>query len=243
MKFCNYIKILLVFLFLITSNSLAQECKAKVTITTDLDSSSVFVNNKYEGKGSVKLELAKGFYRIKAVEPSYIWNAKTLTDSVIINDCSKEKKVNLNFFSSLYLKTSPENAYVYSADSLVGYTPLFISDKYDSVELKMPDYELKRVKLDPSRQNQTFNMNYIGAPVKQIFFKTPLFKILMGSLVVLGAATAYFKLKADDKFSQYQATGSRDLLNQTRRFDLISGITMGALQINLGFIIYYFLTD
>ncbi len=243
MKFYNFIEILLLLVFIFANNLSAQECKAKVTITTDLDSSSIFVNNKFEGKGSVSLELGKGFYHIKAVEPNYIWNAKTLMDSLIIDDCSKEKNVSLNFFSSLYLKTSPENAYVYSADSLIGYTPLFISDKVDSVELKIPDYEMKNVKLNPSLRYQTFKMNYDGVPVKQIFFKTPLFKILMGSLAVLGATTAYFKLKADDKFSQYQATGNQDLLNQTRNLDLLSGISMGALEINFGFIIYYFLSN
>lgn len=243
MKFYNLLQILLISIFILTGNSFAQECKAKVTITTDLDSSSIFVNNKFEGKGSVNIKLPKGFYHIKAVEPNYMWNAKTLTDSLIIDDCSKVKNVSFNFFSSLYLKTSPENAYVYSADTLVGYTPLFISDKYDSVELKMPDYEMEKVRLNPSLPEQIFKMNYDGVPVKQIFFKTPLFKILMGSLVVLGATTAYFKLKADDKFSQYQITGNQDLLNQTRRLDLISGITMGALQINFGFLIYYFLSD
>ena len=243
MKFYNLLKIIIVLACAFPIGAYAQECKAKVSIKTDLDSASIFVNNKFSGKGKVSLQLAKGIYEIMAVEPNYIWDAKTLTDTLIVDDCSKEKIVSMNFYNSLYLQTLPEDAYVYSGDSLIGYTPLCSPRKFNAVELKKTGYMMKKVDLNPSLPGQTFNLNYEGVPNGKNFFQRSLFKILIGSLVVLGGTTAYFKLKADDRFSQYQATGDETFLNQTRKFDLISGITLGALEINFGMLIYYFLTD
>ena len=45
------------------------------------------------------------------------------------------------------------------------------------------------------------------------------------------------------KFDEYQIVGDPALLDQTDKYDLISGITFTALQINFGLIIYLFLTD
>ena len=75
------------------------------------------------------------------------------------------------------------------------------------------------------------------------FFEGTLFKILVGSAVLLGASTAYIKLEADKKFDEYLITGDQKLLDQTNRLDVISGITFVATQINFGFILYLFLTD
>jgi hypothetical protein len=65
----------------------------------------------------------------------------------------------------------------------------------------------------------------------------------VSSIVVLGGITAYYKIKADKRFDDYQATGDGALLNETRKYDLISGISFAALQVNFGFLIYYFLKD
>ena len=62
-------------------------------------------------------------------------------------------------------------------------------------------------------------------------------------MVALGATTAFFKLKADNRYDEYRQSGDPSLLDQTNRLDLVSGITFVALQINFGLIIYFFLVD
>ncbi len=61
--------------------------------------------------------------------------------------------------------------------------------------------------------------------------------------MVLGAVTAYFKLKADDKFDEYKYSGDKKFLDETNRFDTISGISLALFQINFGYIIYRFLAE
>lgn len=78
---------------------------------------------------------------------------------------------------------------------------------------------------------------------KENFTSSYLFKGLITGVVALGATAAYFKIKADERFDQYNLTKDKTYLDETRKFDWISGISFSALQINLGFLIYYFLIE
>jgi hypothetical protein len=243
MKFNKEIFLLLILAFIFSNLLYAQACRAKVTIKTDLDSSLIFINNNFTGKGNVETELSPGNYLITAEEPSSLWDAKKINDSLTIRNCNEAKSISIKFNKRFYLRTNPQDAYVYSKDSLIGYTPLFVPKYFNSFELKKPGYEDAAILSNNMSANKIVNLNYIGHPNGKNFFQKDLFKILIGGIITLGSVTAYFKLKADDKFSQYQATGNGDYLTQTRKYDLISGISLGALEINFGVLLYYILSD
>ena len=97
--------------------------------------------------------------------------------------------------------------------------------------------------LNEKLNNIKIDLKYTGENNGKKFYEKDIFKVLIAGIVVLGGSTAYFKLKADNRYETYQATGEQSYLDQTNKFDLISGISMGALQINFGILIYYFLTD
>ena len=243
MKFYKEIFLFMILIILSTESLFSQDCKAKVTINTNADSSLIFINNNFAGRGKVVTELAEGNYLITAEESSSLWDAKRISDSLNIADCSRPKYITLNFNKGFYLQTDPQDVSVYSKDSLIGFTPIFVPEYFNSLELKKPHYKDKILYSNKISPDEIVKLNYIGIPNGKSFFKKNLFKILMGGIIVLGSATAYFKLKADNRFSQYQDTGNDYYLTQTRKFDLISGITMGALEINLGVLLYYFLND
>lgn len=144
---------------------------------------------------------------------------------------------------TVYIKTFPDDAYVYVSDSLIGHTPLFLSHSFGKVKLSKPGYLSKDLDLSTYMKGEKIELTYTGKIVQESFFKSTAFKVLIGSLTALGAVTAYFKIKADNKFSDYQFTGDRALLDQTHTYDIISGISFAALQVNFGFLIYYFLKD
>lgn len=73
------------------------------------------------------------------------------------------------------------------------------------------------------------------------FFNSTISKILVGSAVVLGGVSAYFKLKADKEFDN--STKNRNYASNYSTYDTISGISLGLLQVNIGILIYYFLSD
>ena len=143
---------------------------------------------------------------------------------------------------TLYLKTVPEDVYVMKNDSLIGHTPLFINGNLGDVILSKPGYEQRNFNL-AGYDNSPVSLKFTGKKSTESFFESTVFKIFVSSIVVLGGITAYYKIKADKRYEDYQASGDGNLLNETRKYDLISGISFSALQVNFGFLIYYFLTE
>ena len=243
MKLSNKIFIICLLLCGLSVSGRAQDCINVLKVNTDLDRAGIFINGKYSGAGKAEIKLKKGIYIIKASEPSNVWNARVITDTVNISCCNSTKIIYMSFAYFRYLDTAPQNASVFIEDSLIGYTPLFISSRADHMELRKNGYLEKKLDMKSSLNYRKIDLKFIGVPQSKSFFRTEIFKYLLGGIVVLGGATAYFKLKADNRFSEYQATGLQYKLDETRKYDLISGIAMGALEINFGILIYYFLSD
>ncbi|HZW39325.1 MAG TPA: PEGA domain-containing protein [Ignavibacteriaceae bacterium] len=145
--------------------------------------------------------------------------------------------------SLILLKTNPEDVYVYLRDSLIGHTPLKLEQGFSTLILQKDGYEQKVLALNDLRKDEIVNLHFIGINKKDSFFNRPVFKYLLGGIIALGAATAYFKIKADKNFDEYEFSGNRSYLDKTKRFDTISGITFGVLQVNFGVLIYHFLTE
>jgi hypothetical protein len=235
----KYIKILTLILALNSAIS-AQDCIANLTIKTNQERAVIFLNDSLLGRGHASIELEPGNYFIEIYPGVKIWNMPVIKDSIQIEEC-----VDLNKFYSLddlvYLATDPADAAVYFLDTLIGHTPLFISTKENFITLKKNDFASKMLAVSELQPNETVKLEFTGYEKGASFFETNLYRILLSGIVILGGTTAYFKLKADKYHDDYQTTGEEFYLNRTRRFDLISGITMGMLQINFGYLIYRFL--
>ena len=54
-----------------------------------------------------------------------------------------------------------------------------------------------------------------------------------GATVIAGAAAAWTKIRADDLYNEYQQTGSQTALDNVRRLDLASGVSLVASQAGL----------
>jgi hypothetical protein len=238
----NLNNILIIFFLFASSNLFAQECKAKVNINTDLPSSRICINDTFIAKGNALIQLGNGKYYLVVMENSGRWDAKSLSGTLIINNC-KDTTLSFSFNSRVYLNTEPQDAYVYRDSELVGHTPLFIPVGSEEIVLKKPGYEEKLLNIYDIKSDQKIMLNFTGETKGENFFKKNIFKILVGGIVALGGVTAYFKLKADNNFDKYQSSGDKYYLDQTHKYDLVSGITFGAVQVGFGFLIYYFLSD
>ncbi len=238
-----FIKILFALVIYFTVNVFSQDCEANLTIISDIENVNIFIDDSLAGMGkNIDVILSKGWHKIVALENSERWNTKTFIDSLNITDCN-DIALQYNFNKVVLLNTEPQDVYVFSNDSLIGYTPLLISMELNNLRLEKNGFESKIISYSDFGINDPVKLNYVGELNEANFFDITLFKILVGSLVVLGATTAYFKLEADRKFDQYQSTGDEALLDQTNRLDTISAVTFVALQINFGYIIYRFLVD
>lgn len=234
--------IALIILSGLIRQSLAQDCKGTIIIETDIPDPIIFINEKLYDDGKLEIELEPGTYNLTVKEPGQSWDSKSIQKTLILAKCNKQ---NLSFIfnNEIYLLTDPDDVAVYNVDSLIGYSPLFISNQFNTLLLEKPGYESKVISLKDINKNNLITLDYIGKIKQESFFEKTLFKILVAGIVVLGGTTAYFKIKADKKFEDYQFYGDQKLLDETRRYDLISGITFTALQINFATLIYFFLIE
>lgn len=234
--------IFIFFLSALLSCSYSQDGKGLLTINTDSEESVIYLNKKPAGTGSLKSELDAGFYDVAVKESNNILGNRIINDSVNIQE-GNHQTLYFNFDDEIYLKTNPYDAAVFSNDSLLGYTPLRIAGSFESLYIKKPGYKNKLISLNDYKKDKTFTLDFIGTNKELSFYERDLFKYLLAGIVVLGGTTAYFKLKADKKFDEYEISGDQKLLDETERYDLISGITFAALQINFGALIYFFLNE
>jgi hypothetical protein len=199
--------------------SSAQDCKATIFIETDIEEPVILVNGIPVENSKTEIELKPGTYEITIKQPDNYWDGKIMQREVIITRCNHQD-ISFIFNEEIYLKTNPDDVRVYSMDELIGYTPLFITPQYKNLLLEKPGYESKLISLNDIRRSSPVKLDYIGKVKEESFFKKDLFKFLIGGIVVLGGTTAYFKLKADDKFEEYELSGDQRLLDETRRYDL-----------------------
>jgi hypothetical protein len=233
-----------IFLFLIPISLIqSQDCKSTLIIETDIIPVNILINDSLVSEESIfNAKLADGIYKIIVMENVDRLDAKMFIDSIELKNC-EEKKLVYKDQKKVYLDSSPQDAYVFMGDSLLGNTPLFIPKSFNELRLTKPQFEEKVVFNSQIMENSIVNLNFIGNHKEESFFYSTTFKILAGTALVLGAASAYYKLKADDAFDEYQYTGNKDKLDETNKYDVVSGVTFTALQINFGYILYRFLTE
>ena len=104
-------------------------------------------------------------------------------------------------------------------------------------------YYSKTLILSENINRGSINFNFSNEVEDENFYEKTIFKILLGSFVTLGAAAAYFKIKADKRFKEYKTTNNQSLLDDTNRYDTFGGIAFVLMEVNLGVLIYYFLRD
>lgn len=222
---------------------MAQECDTKLLVESDFSETQYFLNDSIVGYGKkMEIDVNPGIHILLVLENSDRWNAKSYTDTIIIVKCEK-LKLFYQIRSTILLNTEPPDAEVIINNSVEGRTPLILNNNYENLLIRKKGYSEKKIKLSGLRAGDIIHLDYIGVDNDKSFFQKDIFKILMGSIIVLGGTSAYFKIRADDKFEEYQVTGEGELLDKTRKYDLISGIIFGALQINFGILIYHFLVE
>lgn len=242
----NRMKILLINIFLLVSfmpELFGQDCKSKIHISTDDISSLIFISDNFLGKGNCETELPKGQYLVSIKESFTKWDGYELKDTIEIKECGKEYSFNFIVPKKVFVDSEPQNAKIFSKDSVIGATPAFIDlNNNPSLVLKVGN-DLLKLNENELNKNEVHKINYTPVKKEISFTDSDLFKIMIGSATALGVSAAYFKIRADKKYDNYLADKNKNTLNEVDRLDLYSGISFALLQVNIGYLIYRFLTD
>jgi hypothetical protein len=238
-----FTNIVFILLTAFSTNIYSQDCEADIYISCDIENVNILIDDNLVGSSKLfESTVSIGKHKIVVLENSDRWNAKTFVDTINVVNCD-DIRLEYTFRSKVLLNSDPPDAIVFSGDSLLGYTPLFIEQSINRLRLEKNGYETKSISYSEFGLNNPVKLNFIGEIEDESFVDKTIFKILAGSMLVLGAVTAYYKLEADNSFEDYEITGDPAQLDRTHKFDTISGITFAAFQINFGVIIYYFLVD
>ena len=234
-------KILIIALvtFVFSSNVLqAQKANEKITLSTGKKYSAYFEGDSLLGTGK-EISLKKGMYKIRIVRNLYEWNSPSIVKNIF---AKTDKSIfNLTFPKERVIDSQPQDAAVLVKDSVLGYTPLLLSNvKFNKIEVRKEGYKSKYYELPLSSEVILPKMPVVG---KKNFINSKWFNVLVASSVAFGAVAAYFKLKADSKYDEYLSTRDKSLIGKIKLLDNISGVSVSLLEINFGFLIYYFLAE
>jgi hypothetical protein len=225
-----------------TITAFPQNCKTGIIIKSDISNIRIFINDTLELKDQFNIELDPGVYDISVIEDSDRWDAKSFQQSFKLDSCEM-RELKFSFLDEVLIDSYPQDVKVFSGDSLLGYTPLFLPQNFDKLILRKDGYAEQEINVDQQKAQINISLEFIGELKKESFFDKSISKILFGSMIVLGVTTAYYKIKADNSYDEYLRTGDIKLKEKTDQYDLISGITLGAAQINFGYLIYKIFTD
>lgn len=238
----NLFNKIILFISLLSLTGYAQDCLNVLKINSDIEEVNIYLNDSLISlNGEVEIEIDDGEYILTAEENSEKWNAKTFSDTIKIMGC-ENKIINYYFSSETLIETIPADAYVFANDSLIGFTPIKVPNDFQELRISKPGFVEQKIFLN-DYSPKLVKLDFNGIIKSEPFVNTTMFKVLTGSAIVLGAVTAYFKLKADDKFDEYRFSGDKKFLDDTNRYDTISGISLALFQINFGYIIYRFLAE
>ncbi len=164
-------------------------------------------------------------------------------------------RIDYNFIDSY-----PQNAVIQINDMFIGNTPLFFEWK-DSTFPKT----IKITKHGFSEQteiinniqllNKKFNLTSTGkhsiintvVENKQTYFKEPrkVVPIVISSIITAGSGIAafYFKSLASDNRKYYEEFQDESFLDKKNKYDILGGVSLVALQLGFGALLYFLFID
>lgn len=226
---------------LLVSSSFAQQKEILLVIKAEPSECSIFIDGRLEGKGKIEKYVKPGEYNIYIKESLLKWSAGETGATIVIKGDEERVERVFRLPSKILFSTLPQDVKVSVKDSLIGYTPLFIHEGIRNIALSKENYLPREISLSSGMGE--INM---GQPIngrQTSFVKSPWFKILLGTAAVLGATAAYYKIKADKSYDTYLNNMSQATLDEVNRYDTVSGVALGALQINFGLLLYLLLSE
>jgi hypothetical protein len=230
---------------------------ATITIETDQPGAKVFLDGDSVGTTPLRLTLTQGGKRQLRLVPrgATNWLIDPVNDTIdvdVLSGRGTEHTLRYAFSSKVLLVSTPAEAEVWRGDSLIGTTPLVVQRSYTPLLLRKMGYA------DTTLDISQVPAGILKASLQKVWKSTPdesIFKdaeesrsslrlyITGATTVIAGATSAYFKVKADNLYSQYVRTRDPSQLAEVNRLDTAAGIALAATQLSLGLFAYFMLSE
>ncbi|MBI5471492.1 MAG: PEGA domain-containing protein [Ignavibacteriae bacterium] len=223
-----------------------------VIIETNVEGARVFWDGDSVGVTPLTINVEPGRHFVRIIPPDVQnWLSDIVEDSIEVEP-QTHRSLTYNLNPKVLLLSTPSGAQVLAGDSVIGVTPLVVSTSRPSVRLKLQGFEEDSLEIANTDQRiisthlkKTWNEDAEDISLNASDERRSPLRIYMAGAATLiaGSAAAYFKVKADNTYSDYQQTGDPGMLSKTDRLDAAAGIALAATQLSLGLFTYFILTE
>ena len=155
-------------------------------------------------------------------------------------DSTRLKAFSLNSF--------PPNAQVYSSDGLLlGKTPMVLNMASIEMPVTLKKNGYEDSVLENKANQSIIEMkpvsveNYSYKVEKNLWFRSDNDQKIwfaLGGILVSGIVAAHYKFEASREFRQYTETKDQRHMDLTNKYDTISAVGFGGMQISFGYLVY-----
>jgi len=228
-------------------------------INADVAGALVYIDGSFRGQVPLTIDsLPTGRHYIRVIDPDFSnWLTGIAEDTINVTESSQTFSYRIPRL--VMINSDPSGANVMLVDSLLGQTP-FVLDVSEGVELS--EVRLEKKGYSPSTlgsliaKRGTFfatlqrewdpgigDMVVASAPLDGRHPHATSLYITGAAVVLSGAASAYFKTRADREYDAYLFSGDQSRLSTTRRLDTSAGIALVATQVSTFLFVYFLLSD
>ncbi len=232
----------------------ADSARHGVILEANVDSAVVVVDGTMVGFAPVRLDsLVPGIHHVAILDPDVAtWPGESIRDSIIVRaDTLLTYRYELR--KRFFVTSDPGGAEVFVNDSLYGRTPLLLpyinKDGLAFMRVRKEGYE--EIKPIPEASGiLTARFREEWQPEHNAEFpllvpeqsSTPLY-LAGASTVLSGAAAAYLKIKADNRYQQFLATKNPALLSETHSIDRSAAVAIVVTQLSVVLFVYFLLKE
>jgi hypothetical protein len=221
-------------------------------MSTNIEGATVFVDGDSIGVTPVTFQIAPGAHHVRILSDVANWLTEPIRDSITVA-LGERRTLHYTFPQKFLVLSTPSGAEVIVGDSVIGTTPLVIRpEQRESFNLRKVGYEETPLEFANASRGilaTTLNKKWQREATEAIFKESevkssPLKLYVAGAATIIaGATSAYFKLKADNRYSDYIRTGNATSLAEVDRLDTAAGVALAATQISLGLFTYFLLSE
>ncbi len=229
----------------------------RFTIVADQPGATVFLDADSVGTTPLMLTLTQGGKRHLRLVPGEAtsWLVDPVSDTIdvdVLSSRGTQHTLRYTFSSKVLIVSTPAEAEVWRGDSLIGTTPLVVQRASPPLLLRKMGYADTTLDISQAPAGilkTSLQKVWKSAPDESLFkdveeSRSSLRLYITGATTVIaGAASAYFKVRADNLYSKYVRTGDPNQLAEVNRLDTAAGIALAATQLGLGLFAYFMLSE
>jgi len=230
---------------------------ARLFITSSPESAWVYLDTSFVGRTPCSVEVADRSTRhLRLLHPDFAnWLTGGVDDTVRFSPGERlVRQYKMERWTTIV--SSPPGAEVLLGDSVLGATPLLIPEGGLSLEtpllVRMRGYDPVVARLaqaqrgilqvpllarwDPGRPNGDLLLTGNRHSSLRLY-------VTGAGAILAGAASAYFKVKADDRNNAFLITGNPLLALERKRYDNASAVLLAVTEVSLGLFVAFLLSE